>query len=422
MAGSANPGLDMNYNFEDLEAKFRNLLVFWNMHKYALEMTQSGDIVPEEELSSESLGTEERYLLSRLNTAVRKSTESFDRYRLNEVHIPVEEFLLDMSRTYIQLVRDKASAGTDEEKTVVASALLHALRESAILLAPITPFFAEALYQNIKSAHPQLCKEESVHLCAWPVANEEMINEQLETDFLIAKDTIAAILAAREKAQLGVRWPVKEVRIECTPAQQEALSRMTPLISLQTNIKELSFEAVDLDFEISPNSKTIGKEFGKDTQAVMALITAHSGALAQMLKERKDHIVIDNKTLKEQHLNITRKVPDNYQMGEGNLLYAYLNTTRTPELEREGYAREIIRRIQQLRKNEGLVKSDRITVEITAADALLHDAIEEHQASIAERTGASRLQLVDTLSQGLSSVSTEKVKGISFAVGFSISS
>jgi isoleucyl-tRNA synthetase len=421
MVGAANPGLDMNYNFDDLDAKFKNLLVYWNMHKYVLELCELNDITPlpvRELQSKELLGPEEQYLLSRLNTATKQMTERFDVYALNELPGFVEEFLLDMSRTYIQLIRDKASAGTDDEKLAVASCLFDALLQSMTLFAPIAPYFAEGIYQNMRQAFPQICKEESVHLRHWPKADEAFIDAQLEEDFVVAKDLIAAILAARDKAQLGVRWPVKEVRVDCTPAQAEALERMRDLITTQTNVKELKFEPIDVSFTVEPNTKTIGKEFGKETQAVMKLIEAHQRELAQMLKERKEHAVIDNKTIKVEHLNVTRHVPDNYQSGEGNLVRAYLSTVRTPELEREGYAREIIRRIQQLRKNAGLVKSDRISVEITAADELLRGAITEHCSAIAERTGAAKLELVDTLSQRFEHTSQEKIKGISFMLGF----
>ncbi len=93
---------------------------------------------------------------------------------------------------------------------------------------------------------------------------------------------------------------------------------------------------------------------------------------------------------------------------------------RTPELEREGYARETIRRVQQLRKKAGLVKSDRITVEIACGDELLRAALEEHAQTIADRCGCTRFVLAETLSQGFSTVSEEKIKGASFAVGFSV--
>jgi isoleucyl-tRNA synthetase len=418
MIGAANPGFDMNYNFDDTDAKFKNMLVYWNMHNYLLELAALGDIKPKP-ISSLELGLEERYLLSRLNTAIKGMTEAFDEYRLNETPVIVEEFLLDMSRTYIQLVRDKATAGTDEEKETVVSALAHSMLDAMTLFAPIAPYFAEAMYQDLKAAFPEICKEESIHLRQWPTSDGELIDEQLEKDFIIAKDLIGAILAARDKAQLGVRWPASQVRVDCTPVQAEAIRRMETLVKVQTNVKDISFEPVEVEYVIEPNTKTIGKAFGKETQEVMALIARSQEDITQMLRERKSHIMLDQRTIKEEHLDIKRQAPDKYQPGEGNVLRAYLDTTRTPELEREGYAREIIRRIQQLRKTAGLVKSDRIGVEITSADSMLRSAAEEHSASIAERTGSTKLQLVETLTQGLEHTSSEKIKGAAFIVGFS---
>ena len=419
MIGAANPGFDMNYNFDDTDAKFKNLLVYWNMHKFTLELAQLNDITPAP-VSEIELGPEEEYLLSRLNTTTKAMTKALDEFRLNEVPLLAEEFLLDMSRTYIQLIRDKSAAGTDEEKTAVASTLFHCLLEGMTLMAPITPIFSERVYQNFKEAFPTLCEEESIHLRSWPKVNEELINEQLEKDFVIAKDCISAILAARDKSQLGVRWPVAEVRVDSSREQAESLRRMQELILVQTNIKELSFEPVDVDYTLEANTKTIGKQFGKETQAVMKLIEAHQKELSQMLKEKKEHVVIAQKTIKEEHLNITRHVPDRYQLGEGNLLRIYLDTLRTPELEREGFAREVIRKIQQLRKNANLVKSDRISVEVTAADEVLRAALEEHKTAIAERTGSAKFEIVDTLSQHFQHTSHEKIKGAAFMVGFTV--
>jgi isoleucyl-tRNA synthetase len=417
MIGAANPGFDMNYNFDDVDAKFKNLLVYWNLHNYTLELLQTNDISPTP-VAELSLSVEEKYLLSRLASTVKQMTGKLDTYQLNEVPTCVETFLLDMSRTYIQLVRDKATAGTDEEKQVVASILFHCMLEAITLLAPITPFVAEKMYQEFKRSFPALCKETSIHLRHWPSVQEDHIDERLEEEFIIAKDLITAILAARDKAQLGVRWPVQEVRVDCTPAQADALRHMLSLITTQTNIKQLSFEPIEIQYSVEANTKTVGKQFGKETQAVMTLIKDHQHELAAMLKEKKDHLVIDNKTIKEEHLDITRHVPDKYQVGEGNILRAYLDTVRTPELEREGYAREIIRRIQQLRKNANLVKADRIHVEIAAPDAMLHAAIQEHSTTIAERTGTAKLQLVATVSQHLEHVSAEKLKGTAFIIGF----
>ena len=424
MIGAANPGFDMNYNFDDTDAKFRNLLVYWNTQKFLLELCIVHDIAPvpiDELVKKDILGIEEKYLLSRLHTTIKETTATLETYRLNETPMLIENFLLDMSRTYIQLIRDKASAGSDDEKTAVISTLFHSYLETMTLFAPIAPFFAEKAYLTMRAAHPthELCNAASIHLRDWPTANDDLINEQLEKDFVIAKDLIAAILAARDKAQLGVRWPIKEVVVDCTPAEQEAILRTKELVLVQTNIKEIIFEPLDVSYDIAPNTKTIGKEFGKETQTLVALIEKNKKPLSAMLKEKKDHAVIENKTIKPEHLDVTIVVPDQYQLGEGNIVNAYVNTVRTPELEREGYAREIIRRIQQLRKNANLVKPDRISIEITCTDKLLRNAITEHSASIAERTGSSTFEIVDTVAQHFTQVSTEKVKGASFVVGFS---
>lgn len=419
MIGAANPGFDMNYNFEDLDAKFKNLNVFWNLHKYLIELAGANGTVPRPLPAAfgSGFGAEERYALARLQSAVRKTTAALEEYRLNEVPLLIEEFLLDLSRTYVQLVRDKATSGTDDEKQAVIDTLAASLADAMTLFAPVAPYFAEQVYLNMKEAFPELFAEESVHLRMWPVPRDDDFGT-IEQDFSIAQDAISAILAARDRAQIGVRWPIGEVILESLgDARDAAIGRLHEMIRRQTNVRQLRTGTVDLAYEFLPNYKTLGREFGQRTADAVAALQSHKEQVSRMLREKGESVTIGDFEFTPSHLDITAKAPEPYALGEGRWVRAYLDTTRTPELELEGFAREITRRIQQLRKSAGLVKQDRIAVQISGEDRVAAAAA-AHRESIAERTGAVSLEIVPSAAG--THRSEETIKGAAFAVAFTV--
>jgi isoleucyl-tRNA synthetase len=186
---------------------------------------------------------EEKYVLSRLQSTILEVSEHFDQYRLNETPGPIERFLVDtLSHTYLQLVWEKASLGTEDEKKAVLSVVHYSLTTAMTLMAPVMPFFTEEVYQNLKKGFPTvsatLAKEDSVHLRSWPVAHKEWIDEQLENDLDVAKDAITAILAGRDRLALGTKWPLQEVRITATQSSfLPSLKRCEDLILKRTNVK-----------------------------------------------------------------------------------------------------------------------------------------------------------------------------------------
>ena len=178
MIGGTAPGIDINYNFDDMKVKHKNLTVLWNLHKYVIEMAKSLKVNPYE-LSSQinKLDIEEKYIMSKLNSTIQEVTDLFDNYKLNEVPWHVEELFLELSRTYSQLTRDKASMGSDEEKKVVLYAVFNVLFGALKLFAPISPFMTESIYQNLM--HEFGLKEPSVHLLEWPKCDAELIDNEI---------------------------------------------------------------------------------------------------------------------------------------------------------------------------------------------------------------------------------------------------
>jgi len=404
--GAANPGLDMNYNFDDVELKHRNLAVFWNLHTLLLEQRRQG--VQFKPKTVNDLGVEERYLLSRLHSTIKLVTEKMESYALNEVPGLVESLLLDMSRSYIQLVREKLAAGTEEEKEAVLFTAFTTYLEAMKLYAIVAPNFAEQVYLDLQQ--PFSLPEESIHLCAWPEYDSHLINPQLEQDFVFAFEVIGALLAARDAVNLGVRWPAAEAIIETEkPEVEKALEHLGDLVKQQANIKTLNV----MDFEFSvyavePNYRAIAKDFGHDTGKAVEFLKTHAEKLGAIVaKQGSDSTIeLEGMSFKRDHLTVSRSASPGWSMGTFPSGTVFLKTELSPSLEAEGFCRELIRRVQQLRKEAGLEKNDVIELAILAPE--LSSVLLTFQNDILSRTGA---KLLSDRVEGLPHSSATKIKG-----------
>ena len=349
--GGANPGIDLNYNPEDVKLRHKNLFVLWNLHLYVMEMAKMANANPSK-LKLTAPGLEEKYILSKLHSTIKKVTGQFDNYLLNEVPSSVESLFLELSRTYVQLVREKASVGTEKEKKLVLVTLHNVLMDTLTLFAPIAPFITESIYQNLRKEFS--LEEESIHLRSWPKADAKKIDAKLESDMEIAQRIMQSILAGREKMQLGVRWPLKDAVIVTNDGETaKAVDSLSYLIKLQTNIKELKCQKSDSGLE-------------------------------------------------------------SFEKAEFQKGFVYLDKTRTPELEAEGFAREIMRRIQALRKKNGFQKTEKISLTIKT-DANLQD----WEKSIAEKVNAEKITISGKIADGKYEFkSKEAIKGKTFEIGF----
>ena len=420
MIGGANPGLDINYNREDTKIKHKNLTVLWNIHNYLIDLVKNYKIDTKKlKIDKKKCKLEEKYILSKLNSTIKKVTELFEQYRLNEIPWLIEELYLELSRAYIQLTREKLSAGTEEEKNLVASVTYYVLFETLKLSAPVMPFITEKIYLNLKEAFN--LKEPSIHLHKWPEFLENEIDGKLEKDIQTIQGIVQNILAGREKIQLGVRWPLKEVIITTKDEKViEALERLEDLIKIQTNIKEIRIQPTlpGIRQTIKADFAKLGPDFGKLSPKIVVKVAQESpeSILSHLEKEGKFPIDVDGAKVNivKEHLIIQRTIPEPYQEVEFRSGFIYVNKELTPELEAEGFAREIMRRTQSLRKTAGLQKKDRIDLFIKTEVNL-----KSFEQQIIEKVGANSLVISEASpKEKFQSASKEKVKGKSFELFF----
>jgi len=422
--GGANPGEDLNYNFDDMKVKHRNMIVLWNLHKFLIDLANEVGKSPQN-LDKDNLknnySVEEKYIVSKLHSTIKEVTELFEEYKLNEIPDKIEELFLALSRTYIQLVRDKTNK--EQGKKVVLLCVYEILIDILKLFAPIAPMITERIFLNLKEAFN--LEEESIHLYSWPKSNNGLIDAKLEEKMDVVSDIIQAVLFAREKVQRGLRWPLKEAIIVSEDKNiVEAVNELQDIIKMQTNVKELKVvEKFDKEKEtVKADYAKIAPEFGADSAKVIAYLATSSPEtiLRHIEKESKYEFSVDGKkfAITKDHLMIQREAPAPFEGVDFRGGRLYINQEMTDELEAEGYAREIMRRIQSLRKKAGLVKSDKITL-FVGVDEELKPMLDKWAQQIMDKVGADNMKIdIGEPGRKHNIDSEEKIKDRKVRIGF----
>ncbi|MBL7051159.1 isoleucine--tRNA ligase [Candidatus Woesearchaeota archaeon] len=425
LIGAANPGLDVNYNFDDMKLKHKNLGVLWNVQNYLIQLSRELKKNPknlDEVLIKNTLSVEERYILSKLNSTIKKTSQFFEKYELNEVPLVIEELFLDLSRTYIQLTREKIIK-SKEEKEVVMHTLYKCLLGILKLFAPIAPFISEEIYQNLRDEFT--LKEESVHLFDWPEYNAKSIDKKLEENVMIIGNIIQSGLAVREKLNLGVRWPIKEAIIVSKEKEiLKAVELLGDILKTQLNVKEIKVEPEMplVKRKIKANYAKLAPVFKDKTPIIVSKLALQSAETILGHLEGGDKYVLkvgkDKFELRKEHIIVERDVPQPFVEGEFRKGLIYLNGERNDELEAEGYAREIMRRVQSLRKTAGLRKQDNISLFVKINSDLV-EMLNGWEEQIKEKVGAEHIKISE-LNPGRKHkhYSKEKVKGEEFELFF----
>jgi len=423
-------GEDINFSWEQAKLHYRNLSIYYNMTNYLLDLIDQTGISPkdlsviDDSVSDEKLGDEEKYILSKVASAVQSINQMYESYDLASIAGTFEDALLDLSRTYIQLVRDKATQGSEEEQRAVVSTVYDSLYRLLVVAHPVIPFITEKLFQLIKErVKNNDTSYDSIFLVPWTSVVDaktlsSRVNLQLVDSFVIADSVMQGLLAAREKLNIGVRWPLSKATIVCKDMNAAvSIESLSELIQQQTNIRKLDvvnrFDGVT--YAIKPNYSAL-KELGKDTATVGQLLNGLSGAEAKAMHDsfaagKTYGFSVGNQTfaIKKEYVTFIETVPDGLAGGTWSGGQIYLTGEMSAELEAEGYAREVMRRIQNARKDAGFSKKDVCNAVLTASDKL-RKAILANERQIKAKCGLEDLsfEVGETSPDALTR--TEKIK------------
>lgn len=303
----------------------------------------------------------DKWLLSKYNKLIKNVTSAYEEYDLNKVVKLVTEFVSDdLSNWYIRRNRKRFwQSELDNSKMSVYQTTYEVLIGICKIVAPISPFITEEIYQN-------LTDEESVHLASFPIPDEKLIDEELENKMELVRNLISLGRNAREEAKIKVRQPISEVIID--GKNKKVLADVIDLIKEELNVKEIVFaENLNeyMNFSIKPNFKNAGSILGSKMPEFVKYLNS--------LKEEEIDNIRNNMDLEFEGIKITEDLIDikinakeGFNVATENNNFIILNTTLTEELLNEGLAREFVSKIQQLRKTENFDVEDRINIYIDA--------------------------------------------------------
>lgn len=351
----------------------------------------------------------DKWIIARLRETIAVMTAGYESYIPLNVAQPAEAFLDDVSNWYVRRSRRRfwskqgASAESDADKQAAYETLYTVLVTFAKLVAPVMPFLTEVMYQNLVRAVDETAPE-SVHHCLFPTAEPLSAPEQVLVDAMTAVRQAATLgHSVRAAGNLKVRQPLARALIAADPRRREVLSKLLDLLADELNVKEVTFvheEGELVNYQLLPLNKVLGPKFGQRFPLVRKALNAlHAPrAVAKLHAGEALQLTLEDGSAAELHPDevlVQTQAREGYGVaGEGGLVVA-LDTALTQALEQEGLAREIIRRVQDLRKQADYDLTDRITVQYTTegqlaeAIAAFHDVIAaEVLADVVEMTNA----------------------------------
>ena len=335
------------------------------------------------------------WILSKLNSLIREVTKAYEAYEPTKAGRAISDFVQDdLSNWYVRLNRKRFWGGEmNADKQAAYDTLYTCLKTVAQLMAPNAPFYADRLYRDLTG--------ETVHLSQWPTANAEAIDEVLERQMYLAQQATSTILSLRKRAEKNVRQPLQKAVIP-TPDQEttDALLHVADLIKSEVNVKELVIvpaeqSEIRLVKKIKPNFKVLGKKVGANMKALAAAINAMSqDEIAKMETEGAFDFRLStfDYTIVPEDVEILTEDMPGWLVANNGILTIALDIELTNELIEEGIARELINRIQNLRKSSGLEITDRIEIELEDRPEI-HNAVLHCGDYIASQVLATKLDL-----------------------------
>ena len=332
----------------------------------------------------------DRWIISVLNSLVKEVTDDIEDYELTKAARAISDFVVNnLSNWYVRLNRSRFWDGD----LAANQTLYQSLKTVAMLMAPIAPFYADMLYRDLTGSNT------SVHLAAYPKADEAAIDSKLEKRMAIAQQITSMVLSLRRKKNLKVKQPLTAIMIPVLDeAQKQDIEAVADLIMSEVNVKGINYVGGDAGIlvkRIKPDFKKLGPKFGKNMKAAaQALTSLEQSQIAQFEKDGKIALTLNGEEAVVELADvevISEDIPGWLVANDGNITVA-LDITITDDLRKEGIARELVNRIQNVRKSKDFNITDRIVVKITP-DEHVNDAVAQFKDYIAKQVLAVAIEL-----------------------------
>lgn len=409
MISNANPWDNLKFDIDGIvEVKRKFFGTLYNTYSFFALYANLDDFkYTEEDIALKERPEIDRWILSELHTLIKKVDEAYADYEPTKAARAISDYVQEnLSNWYVRLCRRRFWKGEyGQDKISAYQTLYTCLVTVAKLSAPIAPFFMDRLYKDMaNTTHKDAF--ESVHLSRFPEYDDTFVDKELQSKMAKAQTISSLVLSIRQKEKIKVRQPLQKIMIPVLDDQQRhEIEAVADLIMSEVNVKEI--ELLDdasgiLVKQIKPNFKVLGPKFGKD----MKLIAQEVGALGQediqkIEQEGEITLQINNKSIKLQlqDVEITSQDIEGWLVASQGPLTVALDVTIDENLKREGIARELVNRIQNIRKDSGYEVTDRIDIRILR-DGLVENAVESNLDYIKTETLTADLVFEDTLENG----------------------
>ena len=407
MITNASPWDNIKFDIDGIEEVRRKFFgTLYNTYSFfALYANVDGFDYSEPDVDWKERPEIDRWILSLLNSLVKDVDGFLDAYEPTRAGRAISDFVNDnLSNWYVRLNRRRFwGGGMTTDKLSAYQTLYTCLETVAKLMAPIAPFYADRLFCDLIAATGRE-KVESVHLSEFPVCNEALIDKNLEERMQMAQDVSSMVLALRRKVNIKVRQPLQTIMVPVVDAhQQESIEAVKALILNEVNVKELKFvdnTAGILVKKIKPDFKKLGPRYGKIMKALAAAIqTMSQDEINAFEKAGTFTLAVEGQEAVIERADveiISEDIPGWLVANEGRLTVA-LDITVTENLRKEGLARELVNRIQNLRKSSGYDITDKISVTVLSND-VIDEAIKDFNSYIANQVLAVSVEITDVIS------------------------
>ena len=383
-----------------VEGQRKFMSTLWNTYAFFVLYADIDNFDPTKyELNYNQLPVMDKWLLSRLNTTVQAVDNDLSNYKIPEAARALQEFVDEMSNWYVRRSRERFWAkGMEQDKINAYMTLYHALVTIAKTAAPMIPFMTEDIYQNLVRSVDKDAPE-SIHLCDFPTVNEAWIDKDLEADMKELLEIVVLGRACRNTANIKNRQPIGTMYVK---AEKKMSEFYTDIIADELNVKEVKF-ADDVESFISysfkPQLRTVGPKYGKLLGGIRQALTDINGTAAMNELRTNGVLKLDingnDVELTEEDLLIETAQTEGYVSESDGETSVVLDTNLTPELIEEGFVREIISKIQTMRKEAGFEVMDKIVVYAHGNDKI-QDVMKAHEDEIKSEVLADEMVLGET--------------------------
>ncbi|MFA6305239.1 MAG: isoleucine--tRNA ligase [Candidatus Gracilibacteria bacterium] len=352
---------DVRFSEEHVDEIVKKVtLTLWNTYSFFVTYAKIDKFKAEKNFEEFSPDNKlDKWALSELNALIKTVTEQMDDYNMTRATRPILDFLENLSNWYVRRSRRRFwKSENDGDKKQAYQTLFTVLVQLCKVMAPFMPFIADEIYKNLTG-------EKSVHLCDWPKANEKLIDEKLNGEIRLVRTIVNLGHSVRSKAKIKVRQPLSKISL----ALPKGMDEENVLLQKDVILEELNVKNIEIlrdageiaQYTVTPNSKALGPKYGKDVQFIIQKIKAGEFELLE-----SGEVKVGEFVLQKDEVSVGFKGKEGFDVESEDGITVALDTVITEELKKEGYARDIIRFIQEMRKEADFQVDDRIYVLVEA--------------------------------------------------------